>query len=163
MVVVGKFGAAYGVKGWARISSFTVPALNILRYEPWYVRSDGDWRPLEVDGARSHQKGVVAHLDGVDDRTAIEGYKGLEIGVAEEVLPATEENEYYWKDLVGLTVQSGDGVALGRVVRLIETGAHDVLVVEGDAGQVLIPFVRQIVTSVDLSAGRMIAQWQADY
>jgi 16S rRNA processing protein RimM len=60
-------------------------------------------------------------------------------------------------------VQSGDGATLGQVVRLIETGAHDVLVIEGEAGQVLVPFVRQIVTSVDLSAGRMIAQWQADY
>ncbi len=163
MVVVGKFGAAYGVKGWVRISSYTVPAANILRYEPWYVRSDGDWDRLAVDGARSHQKGVVAHIDGIDDRTAIESYRGLEIGVVEDILPAPEDNEYYWNDLVGLSVQNSEGADLGRVVSLIETGAHDVLVIEGDAGQVLIPFVRQIVTSVDLTAGRLIAEWQADY
>ena len=163
MVVVGKIGAAYGVKGWVRISSYTVPADNILRYEPWYVRSDGDWGPLAVDGARRHQQGVVAHVDGIDDRTAIERYRGWEIGVVEENLPATDENEYYWKDLVGLSVHSSDGVDLGKVVRLIETGAHDVLVIEGEAGQILVPFVRQIVTSVDLNAGRLIAEWQLDY
>jgi 16S rRNA processing protein RimM len=163
MVVVGKIGAAYGVKGWVRISSFTVPADNILRYEPWYVRSDGDWGPLAVDGAKRHQKGVVAHVDGIDDRTAIERYRGLEIGVAEDTLPAPEKNEYYWNDLVGLRVQNNEGATLGEVVRLIETGAHDVLVIEGEAGQILVPFVRQIVTSVDLDAGRMIAEWQADY
>jgi 16S rRNA processing protein RimM len=116
-----------------------------------------------VDGARRHQQGVVAHVDGIDDRTAVERYRGWEIGVVEENLPATDENEYYWKDLVGLSVHNTDGVDLGKVVRLIETGAHDVLVIEGEAGQILVPFVRQIVTSVDLNAGRLIAEWQLDY
>lgn len=163
MVVVGRFGAPYGVKGWVRLTSYTDPASNLLTYRPWFVAMDGDWRELPVNATRPHGHGFVAHIDGLDDRSAVEALGGREIGVPDDALPTPEADEFYWKDLVGLTVVNDQGEALGRVTRLMATGEHDVLVVDGDAGELLIPFVRAVVTGVDLDAGRIVARWRAEY
>jgi len=89
--------------------------------------------------------------------------RGQEIAVRREQLPAAEEGEYYWVDLVGLRVETLDGSELGRVDHLMATGANDVLVVEGER-QRLIPFVTgHIVKDVDLDAGVIRVDWQADY
>ncbi len=166
-ITVGRIGAPYGVKGWVKIQSHTEIPSNILDYDPWYLRpekaADADWREARLDGARVHGKGVVAKFAGCDDRDAAVLMRGQEIAVRREQLPAAEEGEYYWIDLVGLRVETLDGTELGRVDHLMATGANDVLVVEGER-QRLIPFVTgHIVKDVDLDAGVIRVDWQADY
>ena len=166
-ITVGRIGAPYGVKGWVKIQSHTEIPSNILDYDPWYLRPekavDADWREARLDGAREHGKGIVAKFAGCDDRDAAVLMRGQEIAVRREQLPAAEEGEYYWVDLVGLRVETLDGSELGRVDHLMATGANDVLVVEGER-QRLIPFVTgHIVKDVDLDAGVIRVDWQADY
>jgi len=166
-ITVGRIGAPYGVKGWVKIQSHTEVPSNILDYDPWYLRpekaNDADWREARLDGARVHGKGIVAKFAGCDDRDAAVLMRGQEIAIRREQLPAAEEGEYYWVDLVGLRVETLDGTGLGRVTELMATGANDVLVVEGEQ-QRLIPFVMEhIVKDVDLDAGLIRVDWQADY
>jgi 16S rRNA processing protein RimM len=111
-----------------------------------------------------HGKGVVAKLKGCDDRDAAAALMGMNIAIRREQLPAATEGEYYWADLVGLAVSNLEGVSLGVVEQLLETGANDVLVVvQGDVER-LLPFVQgQFVKEVDLTNRRIIVDWDPEF
>jgi 16S rRNA processing protein RimM len=143
------------------VQSYTDPPDNLLGYVPWYVREDGGWAEHRVLEHRPHKQGFVVHFAGIDDRTAAERLRGRQIGIDEALLPPPAEDEYYWKDLIGLDVHDPAGRWLGKVAGLMDTPGHDVLIVQAGAGapDVLIPFVRQIVLEVDLEAGRLVADW----
>jgi 16S rRNA processing protein RimM len=180
VVVVGRIQSAYGIKGWVHLSAFTDPKDNILSYRPWLLGSTErknpaerkdqtehvqtermKWRTLEIAEVRAHKQGFVARLVGVNDRNDAESLKGALIGVPASELPPADLDEFYWRDLIGRTVVDVDGTTIGRVSGLMETGAHDVLVVKsGREGDVLIPFHRQYVVNVDLAADRIEVDWR---
>jgi 16S rRNA processing protein RimM len=163
MVVMGKIVAAHGIKGWVKIQTYTEYLDSLLDYDTWYVGKEEAWRPLEVLEAEVHSKVLVARLEGVDDRTAAERYKGQLIAVPRSELPEQEEGEYYWSDLIGLKVLNLAGEELGTVDTLLETGANDVLVVKGGSGELLIPFIEDVIGKVDLKQRTIRVDWQADY
>lgn len=167
MVVVGRIQGPYGIKGWVHIASFTDPKENIQTYAPWQLGKDADgpgWRSADVESIRPHKQGYVAKLSGIEDRNDAEAAKGLLIGVAEANLPEPDEDEFYWRDLIGAAVVNVDGQSLGKVAGLIETGAHDVLVIqpgEPDAEETLIPFHADYVLEVEMAARLIRVDWQA--
>ena len=167
VVLVGLVGAPFGVKGWAHVRSYTDPPENLLGYEPWQLRrnsgpTEADWERIEVEVER-HAGGLIARFDGVRDREAAVELRGSGIGVSASVLPAPEEGEYYWRDLIGAEVANKAGVRLGKVQRLFATPAHDVLVVADDVGERLIPFVEEWVIDVMPGSGRVVVDWEADW
>lgn len=106
---------------------------------------------------------ALVRFAGVDDRDAAGRLTGFELAVPRSVLEAAPAGSWYWHDLVGLAVVTVDGTPLGRVDHLIETGVHDVLVVRGERER-LIPFaLPQVVKNVDLDAGRIEVDWDAEY
>lgn len=158
-VVMGRVSGVFGVKGWLRIFSFTSPRTNILNYSSWYLKREGRWRKHALVAGRKHGKGIVAAIEGCDDREQAERLIGAEIAIARAQLPPTAPDEYYWTDLEGLRVETIDGRYLGRVDYLFETGANDVMVVR-DESERLIPYVwGKVVCSVDLEAGLMKVAW----
>ncbi len=172
LVVVGRIQGPYGVKGWVHVAAFTDPKENLMGYRPWYLgawrepgaaTSPGAWRAVEVAEIRPHKQGFVARIAGVGDRNQADALKGHAIGVPASVLPEPGPGEYYWRDLLGAMVVRADGSELGTVRDLLETGAHDVLVVAppgGASGEpVLIPFHRRYVLAVDAAAGRIDVDW----
>ena len=127
------------------------------------MRRNGDWEPRTLAEGSGHGKGVIARLENCSDRDQALALMGFEIGICRDQLPGTAPGEYYWTDLQGLEVVTLQGEPLGRVDHLIETGAHDVLVVTGDRER-LIPFVlQQVVISVDLEAGVIRVDWDKDF
>ncbi len=163
MVVMGKIVAAQGILGWVKVQTFTEYLDSLLDYDTWYVGNEKVWRPLQVLEADVHGKVLVAKLEGIADRTAAEKYKGLLIAVPRVELPEQEEGEYYWSDLVGMSVENLAGETFGTVASLLETGANDVLVVKGEHGETLIPFIASVIQQVDLEARKIRVDWQADY
>lgn len=157
--MIGAVGGPFGVHGWVHVKSFTEPPANLLAYRPWQLGNGSDWREVGAE-ARSHRRSFVACIDGCTDRDAAASLTGAEIAVAPERLPKTQTDEYYWRDLVGCRVVGLDG-DLGSVDRVFSTPAHDVLVVDGEGRTDMIPFVRQIVTNVDLEGRRIAANWQS--
>ncbi len=130
----------------------------------WLGKDGGPWREVGLKALKAHGEGLVLGLDGVSDRTAAEGLKGMLVGAPREALPATAEDEFYWADLVGLDVVNTAGEQLGKVAGLIETGANDVLrVVSADAAERLIPFVGAVVLAVEREAGRIRVDWGSDW
>lgn len=163
---MGRINAPFGVKGWVKIQPFTETLDALLDYPDWQIGKGSQWRDIKVEEAALHGDFIVAKLAGCNDRDAAFALRGQEIAVDREALPDAEEGEYYWEDLIGLTVVNREGVELGRVSKLLETGAHDVLVITGEkeAGkEILIPFVAVYVLNVDLAQRRIEVDWGLDY
>ena len=162
-VVVGEFVGVYGIKGWLKVRSFTQPIENIFGYGPWFIGGDADWTQRTMREGRPHGKGLIVAMEGVSDRDLAAKLVGQQIAVPKEALPAAGEDEYYWSDLEGLRVETMEGVDLGNVARLLETGSNDVLVVTGDRER-LIPFLRpDVVREIDLDAARIRVEWDPDF
>jgi 16S rRNA processing protein RimM len=161
-VVLGRITAPYGVKGWVRVHPVTAVTENLLRCRPWWLGHDALWEERHVLQARVHGAGIVAQLAGCEDRDAASALRGREVAVARDDLPATRENEYYWADLIGLRAVTVEGAELGVVVRILETGANDVLVVRNGRER-LIPFIATVVREIDLTSGVIRLEWGVDY
>jgi len=145
-VVVGRIGSPYGVRGWVRVTSYTDPVDNLLGYKPWLVRQQ-QLMPTKI---RAHQGGFVAQLAQVEDREAAALLAGQDIRVPLSELPSTQNDEFYWRDLVGMRARCPAGRDLGIVTQLLETGVHDVLVITTQKQlEVLVPFVKEYVHEVD--------------
>lgn len=163
MVVLGRISGVFGVRGWVKIYSHTEPRDNILQYSPWHLGGKDGWKPRRLIKGQVHGKGVLAHISGCDDRDAAQMLVGLDIAIPRNLLPGLDQDDYYWSDLEGLRVETLDGVELGAVHCLFDTGANDVMVVRGDRER-LIPYLwGQVVKRVDLEAGLIQVDWDADF
>jgi len=170
-VVLGKFGGHFGVKGWLKIVSYTRPIDQLFQYSEWYLGclDDGEtWKKVEVSDFRQNSKGYVVKLSGYNNREASEVLVGCEIGIEKSQLEQLPQGDYYWLELIGLNVKNLEGVNLGEIDHLLETGANDVLVVHLESAQDglverLIPWTPEVVTHVDLSNGVMAVDWKEDY
>ncbi|MCH8503742.1 MAG: ribosome maturation factor RimM [Ectothiorhodospiraceae bacterium] len=160
---MGRIGAPHGVKGWVRIQSFTDPRENILTYPRWLLSGPEGWAEVELASGRKQGKSVVARLKDMESREQAEALQGREIALERDALPPLSEGEYYWADLEGLRVCTVDGVELGHVDHLIQTGANDVLVVRGDRERLIPMVVGEFVTRVDLASGLLEVDWDPEF
>lgn len=163
-LIVGKLNGASGIKGWVKVFSYTDPKENILNYSPWFLKLDGQWQQVSIINGREQGKTVVAQLEGCNDRNTAESYRGVEIAIDESQLPQLGEGEYYWRDLIGLTVVNVAGDEVGTVEKMMETGANDVLVVKtASKEELLIPYVPEYsVMKVDLESKQITVDWEFD-
>ncbi|MDH3633798.1 MAG: ribosome maturation factor RimM [Gammaproteobacteria bacterium] len=162
LICVGHILGSQGLKGWVRVFSNTSPRENIVSYGPWYIEQGKELKVTSVTG-RLQGKNVVARLEGIEDRTQADELIGCRIFIKPEQLPSLEAGEYYWSDLVGLSVETLEGDPLGEVASMMETGADDVMVLKGERER-LIPFVMdQIVREVDLVNRRLVVDWSPEY
>ena len=182
-VEVGRVLGAWGVKGWIKVQSFAADSKALLSTPRWLVRppEGGGGVPQGVAGkqfptqfriseAREHGGVIVAHVDGVLDRTQAEALRGAKLFLERAHFPATKAGEYYWIDLIGLSVVNRQGEVMGTVLGLIDTGPHSVLRLARSEGEAkaedderLIPFVAAYVDDVDLSSRRITVDWGLDY
>ncbi len=163
IVVMGRVSGVFGVRGWVRVFSHTVPRSNILEYSHWYLGRAGGWAAHRLSEGQVHGKGILAKLEGCSSRDQAADLVGCDIGVSRAELPDLPQDEFYWADLQGLRVETTDGVELGRIDHLFATGANDVMVVRGERER-LIPFLWQrVVRKVDLSAGLLVVDWDRDF
>ena len=164
LVIMGYVSGAFGVRGWIKLHTDTEYADSLFDYPVWWLGKPGKtWQPYTLVEGAVQSKNVVARLKGVDDRDQAFAIRGLTIAVPRDELPAAGENEYYWADLIGLVVVNPQGETLGTIVDMMQTGAHDIMVVRGDTGEHLIPFVEPILLDIDQSARQVRVEWAADY
>jgi 16S rRNA processing protein RimM len=169
VTIVGKVTTAFGIKGWVKIYSFTDPMKGILDYKNWYLKVKGQWQTYKVKEGKPQGKGIVAKFEGIDDRDLALALSQVEIAVLTSDLPQLAEDEFYWSQLVGLNVVNKNGELLGKIDHLFNSGApHDVMSVKGCEGSLdqqerLIPYVDAVVGEIDLDAGVMQVDWEADF
>ncbi|MEO1924808.1 MAG: ribosome maturation factor RimM [Gammaproteobacteria bacterium] len=165
-ITVGRVGGAHGVKGWIKIMSYTRPKENIFTYSPWLVFLNESWQEIDIEEFQQRGERLIVKVSGIDNPEDARVYINCDIAIMHEQLPDLEEGEYYWRDLIGLEVLNQDKINLGKVSKITETGANDVLVIKqaGDNKKsILIPLVKDVyVKQVDLVAKTMIVDWQLE-
>jgi 16S rRNA processing protein RimM len=167
-VEVGRIIGAWGVKGGFKVLPFADDPQALFSTKRWYLRpADGPGIVppplLRITQSREHTGVVVATAQEVPDRNAAEALKGARVFVARSSFPTAGADEYYWVDLIGCAVVNRQGVALGDVTDLLDTGAHSVLRVAQGEDERLIPFVAAYIDAVDLQARRITVDWDIDY
>ena len=162
VIVLGKISAPFGVRGWSKVTSFTEPPEGILEYKIWSVVKNGSARTLKVLQGKPHGKFMVARFEGIEDRDAAALLTHSEVQVQRDQLPESDDG-HYWADLIGLDVVTKDGVKLGTVESLMETGANDVLVVKGESER-LVPWIEdEVIVKVDLDGRIITVDWDPDF
>jgi len=180
-VILGRITGVYGVQGWLKVFSYTDPMESIIDYNPWYIRAGNrkkaPWTEVKLAAGKRHAKTVIVRLEDCDDRDQAMAYIGSEIAIELEQLEQLQgKDEYYWRDLFGLRVVNLQGVELGVVKDLMETGVNDVLVVVSEkevtekekdgAGykERLIPWtMHNAISAVDLEQGVIEVDWDPDF
>ena len=156
-ICVARIGAAHGVRGAVKLWTFTEDPFAVKAYGPLSTK-DGA-RPFELTSAREAKDHLVATFKGVTTREEAERLNGIELYVAREKLPATEDGEYYHADLIGLAAETTAGVTLGRVLAVHNFGAGDIIEIAPPSGPtMLLPFTNAVVPTVDLAGGRVVIE-----
>jgi 16S rRNA processing protein RimM len=182
-IQVARIAGAWGVKGWLKVQCFGSNPQSLLSTQRWFVKPPEEElgvsfqkntqkfsSQLHVLQAREHGSVVVAQVKDVLDRSQAEAMRGAEIFIARAHFAPAKAGEYYWIDLIGLSVVNRQGQSMGIVVGLLDTGPHSVLrlsrpegeVVEADVER-MIPFVAAYIDDVSLSERRITVDWGLDY
>ena len=167
-VELGKIVGVWGVKGWVKLHSYTRNREDIANYPNWWLRGkNSNLEPALIDviKCRAQGQGMVAQLTDINDRDQAASLIGQIILVPQSQLPQLSDGEYYWQQLIGLSVANSNNQQLGKVSSILETGANDVLVIkptEVDKADILIPYT-DVVQEIDLAAGTMLVDWDPSY
>ena len=156
-ICIARIGAPHGVRGAVKLWTFTEDPFAVQAYGP-LVTKDGA-RSFEVETAREAKGHLVATLKGIATREDAERLNGIELYIAREKLPDTDETEYYHADLIGLAAVTSAGDALGRVAAIHNFGAGDIIEIAPPSGStMLLPFTNAVVPTVDLANGRVVIE-----
>lgn len=173
-IEVGRVNGAWGIKGWFKVLPYSAQPEAFFSSKRWFLMFPerggtvfDDAVKLSIVEAKMHSGTLVASAREIADRGAADALRGARIFIARSSFPTPQDNEYYWVDLIGLSVFNRTGEGLGVVKGLQSTGAQTVLLLEfekdGSKAQRMIPFVSVYIDAVDLAARRILVDWQLDY
>lgn len=165
---IGRVIKPHGVKGKIKVQYF---GEDINRFPPggevFIEESAGRMRAYEILEAIPQPPRLILRLKGIEKREEVELLIGKEILVRRETLPDLKEGEYYWMDILGMVVKTPEGKSIGQVKEIFPTGAHDIYVVEGKRGEILLPATEEVIQSIDREKGvikvvRMEGLWEEE-
>jgi len=173
-ILLGEISGVSGLKGWVKVFSHTSPRLQITEYKQWFLQAKGkdksdSWQSINVKDGKAQGKNIIVLLEGVQYRDQAEALIGSKIAVNSNQLEKLSKGEYYWKDLIGLNVENTEGIKLGKIDWLFNTGSNDVITVKGrDANgereEHLIPYIMDdYVISISLGDSLMVVNWDPDF
>lgn len=157
-LAVGKIAKAHGIKGELKVVSYSGAAEELLGFKIFYVQCQSVCKSYAVLRSRPQGKFTIVQLSGVASRDAADALIGAELFVLKRDMPVLADDEFYWHELVGLNVVTDKGVGLGRILSLLATGAHDILVVHGNGQEYLLPATNDIVVRVDREEGVVVVR-----
>lgn len=164
MVVMGRVMAPWGVKGALKVQPFGAGSGNLGKFSSWWVGKPGEHSKIVVVECREHGGAyLVARFEGCENPEQAGAYRGFEVALRREDLPKPGEHEFYQADLVGLEVVNGQGKRIGRVTGFFDNGAHEVMCVDHDGAERLVPVAADVIRRVDLDAGTVEVEWGADW
>ncbi|KGP63013.1 16S rRNA processing protein RimM [Legionella norrlandica] len=162
-IVIGRFGRPHGIKGFVTVHSFTDPINNILRYTDWHVFLNNKWQPIKLLAIETHNKTIIAQIEGYPERESVASLTNADIAVQESQFAPLAPGEYYWYQLIGMNVINQKGESFGKVVEIMPTGSNDVLIVQG-AKRHLIPYLPgQFVIDINESKQVITVEWDVDF
>ncbi|MDF7676314.1 ribosome maturation factor RimM [Neisseriaceae bacterium ESL0693] len=162
-VGMGYIKGVFGVKGWVKVHTSTEYTDGLLDYPQWRLCKDKDVQTVTVAESKINGNELLVRFAGIDDRDQAALLRGYTIEIDRAEFAKAEDNEYYWTDLIGLDVVNQQQINLGTVSSLMESGAHDILVVDGTFGRKLIPFVAAFIHEISLDQKQILVDWDSDY
>jgi 16S rRNA processing protein RimM len=170
-IEVGRIADAWGIKGWFKVLPHSAQPEALFSSKRWFLQAPGAAANtafrLAIREAKEHSDSIVASSEDVPDRNAAEALSGARIFVPRSSFPTASADEYYWVDLIGLSVVNREGVTLGTVRELLATGPQTTLVLtaeeDGKAIERMVPFVSVFVDKVDLPGRLITVDWQPEY
>lgn len=175
-IEVGYVVDAYGIKGWVKVQPFNSAGDSVLKQSRrWWLSSTTrdqragaaavftDADDVEILSARVQGQHVVAQLMGIVDRDQALALRGRAVAVRRSDLPVTLEQEFYWLDLINCVVVNKEGFEIGPVAEVFENGVHSILRVAREPSDILIPFVKQYVGTVDSESKRIEVDWPTSW
>ncbi len=172
-ILLGEISGASGLKGWLKVFSHTAPRVQIIQYSQWFLlkgkeskdNTESDWTAVKVVNGRAQGKNIIAQIEGVNDRNQAELMKGTTIAIHRDQLQKLPKNEYYWKDLIGLAVETTENVQLGKLDWIFNTGSNDVLIIKDEDGlERMLPFLLDdVVVSIELDKSLMVVDWDPEF
>ncbi|MEQ1813180.1 MAG: ribosome maturation factor RimM [Candidatus Nitrotoga sp.] len=173
MLVMAQIIGAQGILGWVKLKTYTEYAESLTDYKTWWLGNPDNagaenklphWREQVVEIFAVQNKGLIAKFPGCNDRTAAESYRGLLVAIPRNLLPPQPEGEFYWSDLIGLSVENMAGEYLGTVENLMDTGANQVLCVRMiNKKEWLIPFIGSAIKQVSVADKKISVDWAVDW
>lgn len=167
LIEMGKVGAPHGIRGWVRVHADPEGAASLAEYPRWFIRDPGTrgarGSEVRVEKARAQGGRLLAKLSGTDTRDDAERIRGFAVLVARAAFRRLEPDRFYWCDLVGMEVRTRQGEALGSVSDVFRTPSNDVLVVGAGRDEILVPFLKSVVTGIDGGRGTITVEWERDY
>ena len=156
-VIVGAIGGAFGVHGEVRLKSYCADPAAIADYAPLFTEDGRSFAQVILTGQTKN--GFTARIDGITSKEEADDLRNVSLYADRSVMPAADDDEFYYTDLIGLTVVDTGGATLGTVKNVMDHGAGDLLEISvpGTSETVLLPFTQAAVPTVDVSAGRIIA------
>lgn len=155
-ILIGKITGTHGVRGQLQVLPFSGEAESITSLRSLYIHTkQGAFAPCEIRRAVPHKKRVLVTLKGFDSINEVLPFVGDELYIDRSQMPPLPEGEFYWCDLLGLTVVTDGGDVLGTLSDILETGSNDVYVVQNEEREILLPATDDVVIAVDLGVGRM--------
>jgi len=160
-IYLGKITGVHGIKGWLKIQSFSSPPENILNYPQWIINNQGKEDFYSIEQGRKQKNTIVVKLEKINDRNTAESLINSKIQILRSDFPKLSNENYYWSDLVGLSVLSSEDKVIGKVESLIETGANDVMVINTSKDErILIPFVmHEVIQEVNVELKYIKIDW----
>ena len=170
-IEVGRIADAWGIKGWFKVLPHSAQPEALFSSKRWFLQAPGAAASaafrLAIREAKEHSSCIVATSDDVPDRNAAEALRGARVFVSRSSFPTAGDDEYYWVDLIGLSVVNREGIVLGEVRELLATGPQTTLVLaaeeDGKAVERMVPFVSFFVDKDDLPGRLITVDWQPDY
>jgi 16S rRNA processing protein RimM len=157
---IGKVIKPHGVKGKVKVKYYGKDLNQFSHYRKVLLQDGrGDLKTYEVVEVVFQPPLLVLQLKGIDRVEDITPLVGNEILIRREGLPPLGEDEYYWRDLLGMRVETEDGKKIGTVKEIFPTGANDVYVLEGKRGEIFLPATEDVIKSVDCQRKVIKAHW----
>jgi len=157
LIPVGKIIGTHGIKGALKVHSYSGNIDSLQSTKNVFLRKkDGTLCEYIIKSVSAHAGGFILYLDGFSDINQVLSFTGLEICLKLSQLPVTDEDEYYWRDLIGLVVHTDQGIELGTLVDIFETGSSDIYVVRDGSKEYLIPAIADVIAEIDIQGKKMI-------
>ncbi|MDD2309059.1 MAG: ribosome maturation factor RimM [Desulfuromonadaceae bacterium] len=157
LIPVGKIIGTHGIKGLLKVFSYSGNINSLQSAETTFLKGkDGILCEYAVKSVSAHAGGFIIGLDDFSDINQVLSMKGSEVCLKRSQLPVPDADEYYWRDLIGLVVQTDQGIELGELVDIFETGSSDVYVVRGSSKEYLIPAIADVIAHIDIAGKKMI-------
>ncbi len=159
LIPVGKIIGTHGIKGQMKLNSYSGNSESLRKARTVILKApDGTNRQCVLQGFKANSGKFIVSFKDFDEINLVTPFIGSELCLKRSDLPVLAEDEYYWNDLIGLTVMTVDGEQIGKIKNIFETGSSDIYVVQGNNREYLIPAIADVVKLVDIKGGRLVIE-----